>query len=721
MNCYYYAIFALILMLLLCSCAGGDAKNPVVADVTDVSKADASDAASEIDTEPAVSCDSVCFKWRPVNLEEWGVPEYPIDVREFECNYKGLTPGECPEGHHCGAEIVESSTYEDHIIPCVADQKGPYALEFDYQPTLEMVEVEIWFTLNGAPADWSGTPGSLTVLTSLGPDLDAQLPPAGQPLQLDLFPGEHFFWFEFTEENIGGSSLPQGYPTGYLTVATAGSVTIDLLAIETSLEVSLNGAILPSLPEDEPGQLVFILAGREISRGTGLCFGPGDSLSQPLRLWPDTYDIAVYQMEAGHSLLPRGTMLVEQVVEVKEPGTPVQIAIETVEVSGTVRMNGEDLPLGEDSGRVRFFHFLRPPASSIQHEVSSLICKTNGAEPHPVFEVSTTRPATYQGMVYGGEYSIRYEGSSATIAGVPDGSFTAYSTEPAGGVKDIEFTTVDVTGSVTYNGLPPSEMPELELAKLRFGIIKVVPGVDGTFQMPLYGETVYDVEATLKTEGDMVPNIADVPLLEDWTCSSEPLALDVAAHLVTVDLSANGVPLEELLGEECWKLGKIEVEMLEATTSPHPGSSHRTWEFGVVPGTGEVVMPLPAGATRVAFLNSSCDALPLGALDMGVVDVQDSMILSEDLAGVDVAVDLTMNGEEWPVADAADGRGRIGFHSSLLSAGTSIDLPLSGPAIVEATLLPGKYSVSYVCASLLDDCSILPLSHIPLAMHVVFE
>ena len=668
-----------------------------------------------------MSCDSVCFKWRPVNLDDSGGPEYPIGVREFGCNYNGVTPGQCPEGFQCGAEIVEVGTYEDHIVPCVAEEEGPYALEFDYVPALETVEVEIWFTLNGAASDWSGTPGSLTVFPPLGPSLDVQLPPAGQPLQLDLFPGEHFFWFEFTEENIGASSLPMGNPTGYLTVTTAGSVTIDLLAVETSLEVFLNGEILSSLPEDEPAQLVFVLAGRETSRGTGLCFGPGDILSVPFKLWPDTYDIAVYQVEAGHSLLPRGTMVLEQFLDIKESQSTIPIAIETVEVSGTVRMNGADLPLGEDSGRVKFSHHLPYPVSSMQAEVSGYICDTNGKEPHPVFEVSQTRPAKYQGSVYAGEYSIRYSGSSADLAGVPDGSFSAYSKGQAGGVKDIDFATVEVVGSITYNGLPPSEMPELELAKLRFGNVNVVTGADGAFQMPVYAETLYDVEATLTAEGHMLTNSVDVPLLEDWPPTSEPLVLDVAAHLVTVDLSANGVPLEELLAEDCWELGEVEVEMLEATTTPHPGHSSRTWEFGVPPGTGEVVMPLPAGATRVAFINGSCDALPMGALDLGVVDVQDSVVLVQDLSGVDVAVEITMNGEQWPEVEAPDGRGRIGFHSSLLWAGHSINLPLSGPAAVATTLLPGKYSVTYVCTPLFGDCDILPFSPLSLATHVVFE
>ena len=637
------------------------------------------DAAGDV---PA-TCAQVCFSWNPrPEPPAPATPGTPTPITWDECNLSGVDRGACPAGFVCGSDTTVDLGVLIMTFPTCEGPSpgGVYEVELDVAspvPPAETVFVVLRLTLDGQP--WpagSGSVGRLTVRhLATNARVRTDLPASGEPLSLRLARGEHEITVALTPEDK--AAHPTVTRTGTLVVAASGEATLPLEGHTLDLSVSHQGSPVAALAAGERMSIVLTGAHGQV---VVLSYEEGDLPGARLMLDPDRYEAAVIVATGTSSTLPAGRVVLAEPRELDARGTSSwALDLRSVEISGSVRVDGQDLPATANAGDVVL----------VSHDGLSYVD----------VEVGGARPARFALRVFPGAYAVTYDTQYTTMDGVPEGVVLVHDGPLPDGALDIDVTTIEVSGEVRRNGAPPPESYPRGRVIYAAGTF----GSGTTFSLPSTGPATfsgrvfagrYDVKVSSST-GFALPQKA-------WTVAAGHVAtsvhqvFDLAAHELRVQLTHRGSRPPDAVGDDVYERGALVATAADAPDYA-PGTSFP------VDGVMEAALLLPAGAWRLRYHNVSgrYDGVPLGSHDLGEIALSSDTTRTFDLPSVGLRLHLSQGGAALPDAAPGSNRGAV-FFSDWLS-NVPFSLPDTGDVLLEKRLYPGIYDIGRRCYAA-SDC-----------------
>ncbi len=628
------------------------------------------------DPDAGPPCESVCFRWLPDDPPPPPPGEgEPAKITYDECNPYGLRPGVCPEGFACGgSETFETGTLSVKTPVCAPAAAAPHVLDLDLAPAPippGALDVRLALTLNGdAWPDGStalARAGSFRATSRRDPlsTWTFDLPAKGRSLDIALPPDTYDV--QVTIDDYQGLHYPAQTRRGELEVVAAGEHVLPFEAAIASLVVRLDGAAVGTLAT---GHSLTVSLDRVEGGSATRSFVGDASASGTIVLRPGTYRRKLTASSPEDSMFPTGIATLAG--EVALPGGPAELSIDaaTILTSGSVTVDGADLPASTSSGRVTF--------------------EGKGFTAHA--KVSSTRPASFRKRLFAGTYDVLYDSSFASLTGIPRGVVQVQNDWAAAASLSVNATTINVTGSVTLNG---AALPAGAGGVVRYGSTDIPLGsaAGGGYTGRIFAGT-YDV--SIRGDGNPLPSF-DVPVRAQWPATTAAQTWQVNAHALTVTMTHNGqTPPAATSGFE---RGTLTLEgvllgrsMMTALTPPASGAL-------------QVSTVVPDGTWTIKYGHAltSYTGTPLGTFPIGQVQVAGvAQAATRDLQSVWVSGEVTLRGAALPTAaDPAD-RGLISFAGSFYGSGGNGWLPAftaTGPARYGAWLVPGVYDVYYYCST----------------------
>jgi hypothetical protein len=615
-------------------------------------------------------CESVCFRWLPD--EPLPTPGQPVKFVYNECNPGGLEPSVCPVGFACGGSETFTTEYWSTATPvCAPINDAPHVLDLDLaQPPIPpgALDVSLALTLNGG--DWPDgsselrRAGTFRVASRQDPSRTwtFDLPSRGRSLDLALPPDTYDV--QVTIDDPRALYYPAQTRRGELEVVAAGSHVLPFEATLATVTVRLDGDLrVPAGPH-----ALSLLLTRDGGGYKYVSFTQGtDAISRAV-LRPGTYRRMVFSGSPDDSLYPSGVLPLDG--EVALPSGPVEIEVDvpTILTSGTVTVDGADLPASASSGRVAFqWTFYTGYA-----------------------KVSTTRPASFRKRMFPVTYDVFYDSTSSTMAGIPSGVVQVQKDWVAAATLPIATTTIDVTGSVTLNG---AALPAGAGGLIRYGSTDIPLGsaAGGGHTGRIFAGN-HDV--WIQGDGDPLPSFA-VPVRVQWPATAAAQTWPVNAHALTVTMTHNGQSLPTAANG--YQRGRLQLRATLLDRSMY------TDIVGPALGALQGSVVVPDGTWIVQYLHSETEytGTPFGTFQIGQAQVSGSAkAVDFDLRSVRVSGKVTVGGAALADVTYPYLRGSLKFDGSPYGFGGGAALPefsTTGPATYSTRFVPGVYDVIYSC------------------------
>jgi hypothetical protein len=631
------------------------------------------DAGPTPDAPPPCDRD-VCFAWLPRPPPP--TPGEPTVFRYDECNIGGLRPGACPSGFSCGpVETFEFPLYRLEMPVCRSERTPPArVVDVDLRhadPPADGVPVVLALALNGdAWPDASGArmrAGTFTVtdradrsrtwvfdVPARGPSMTISVPASRYDTVLQI-------------EDAEALHYPPGYYHGELVVNRAGEATVDLPAAKASFALRVDGAPVVGLPAGMSVTIGLDTAGGGVSRSYSTA---GTGLSGTFTVRPGTYDLQLSSW-GKTAALPAGTVRLATGQSLVAGTTTVMPAdVATVQVSGSLTLDGRDMPSGSEGGDIVF--------------------ESGGGWTRVA--IGTARPARFSARLFPGAHDVSYDASSARLTGVPRGVTrlrTAWMAEPS---LALAATTLVVSGSVNLNGGAVDGTGGRVTFGGAGGSATMSLSAAGSYSGLLFGGS-YDV--SVSGEGQRLP-ATFVPVAAAWTATPALQTWQIAAHRLTASMTHNGQipPADGDADRRGSLIARARILDRDVSLSTSGGTS----------GPIQASLLVPDGVWTVSYRQNDDDYdMPRGTFALGEVAVSADTTRSFDLASLRVTGTVTLDGAQLPVGTGTS-RGELIIQSAGPGgAYTNVALPLAGTASYDVALVPDVYTLSYVCDG---DCRV---------------
>jgi phage baseplate assembly protein gpV len=384
--------------------------------------------------------------------------------------------------------------------------------------------------------------------------------------------------------------------------------------------------------------------------------------------------------------------------------TTFDIDLPTVEVAGTVTLNGQPLP-PDTAGR---------GVLTFVNEAESELSRSIG--------LGTTEPVTFRKTLLAGHYDIRYRpsGKSCDLATLPcNGGIIAHDVDlTSSRLLTIDIPTAHLSGLVTLDG---NGLPDDGASRGAVQIVAHTPGLDAPQAAQAdvsdeytagYAMTVlpgtYDVIFRGDNQGCMYVDNPTIP------CVGGRVHTDVAVQGETrQDVDLHGVTVQGRVTSGGGGLSGGHGRLRFTNLS---GDSQQTDYLGIdgVDAVAEYSFRVLAGDYQISYdsIGVYCQPQPQpvrwpcngGVLEAKLPLVQD-VALDFDAPVVNITGQVTLDGA--PLPDAPHPRGSVYF----VRAGQSFEptgstqtqaFGLSGPAEFQITLWPGAYEVWFLGSP--DNC-----------------
>ena len=479
-------------------------------------------------------------------------------------------------------------------------------------------------------------------------------------------------------------------------IETPRNIDIDLITVQVGGTITLNGAQMPDNTYTyDRGYIRFTNTSTNDYYNVSLKAASAASFNA--ELFAGTYDIMLYPNDGGdQTVLPPVNIVLEK-GRVIETLTELNYDLRTVDVGGTVTLNGARMPDNTytyDRGVLRFYN-------TESNDYLSVSLKSTGA-------------ATYNLTVFAGTWDIRlYPGSSGDQTVLPDAVMVLRKGVTISQVQQLDFNpeTVMVGGSVTLNG---AQMPDntytYNRGELRF--YRKDTGDYLSVSLKSTGAAVYNVEVF---EGDydvklypadasdqtVLPAI-NLVLLKDVSVTAT-LAQDFNLETVPVGgtVTLNGAQMPD--NSYTYDRGalrfynKKSADYLSVSLKSTGAATYNTTVFK---GLYDVKL----------YPNSAGDQTVLPDLNIRVgknVDIQTVQELNYDAKTVMVGGTVTLNGAQMPGNTYTYDRGWLRFVYKDGSDYLDTSLGSTGPATYNAELFAGVYDV-FVNPNDKGDQTVLP-------------
>jgi len=622
-------------------------------------------------------CKTVCFRWSEDDPPPPAEGQ-PVKVVYDECNPFGLRSGVCPQGFTCGGTETFQTAMRSVMTPvCSPAGAAPYVLDLDLAPAPippDAVAVSLALTLNdGAWPDASATQtsaGMFRATSQRDPLLTwtFDIPSRGQSLDFSLPPDTYDV--QVTLGDYQGLHYPAQTRRGVLEVIAAGEHVLPFEATLASIEVRLDGAPVGAVTT---AHVVTIQLTRVDGTSTSRSFGEGDRASAMFVLRPGTYRRTLLTQSPEYSTFPSGVVKLAGEVSLS-PG-PVDLPIDaaTVLTTGTVSVDGADLPVSVSGGRVSF---------AAAGYISSRA------------QISATRPASFRKRLFVGTYDVFYDSTTASLTGIPRGIVQVRDDWAATASLPIAATTLGVTGSVTLNG---AALPAGAGGTVSFGssfgstTFPLSSAAGGSYTGRIFAGT-YNV--SIRGTGNPLPDF-DVPVGTQWVATTAAQTWQIDAHPLTVTMTQNGQPPPAATTD--FERGSLTLEgvlvgrsTLASLTAPASGAMQVS-----------AVVPDGTWTLRYAHIFNSYTGTPLGNFPLGQVQISGgAQAVTRDLRSVWVSGQVLLRGAALPdVVDPRD-RGIVSISGLFYGFGGDGGLPrfpATGPAAYGTWLVPGVYDLYYYC------------------------
>ncbi|HEY3498930.1 MAG TPA: hypothetical protein VGK73_29770 [Polyangiaceae bacterium] len=463
--------------------------------------------------------------------------------------------------------------------------------------------------------------------------------------------------------------------------------TWDAGVVALRVHLTLNGAPFPDSPSDWDRGSV-ILRNRRTMTGQSLHLGPRGDATLSALAFAGNYDVLFTLDESGAIAGMRaggGARLATDLAI--DADTELAFDLQTVEINGTLTVNGESVP--ESPVRRGVLEFRDPEAES-----------------HYYVDVGPSG-ATFDVKLFAGSYDVTFTTSSLEMVELPYSSATRLATgvrfdRPASVSYDLKPVDVSVALTSAGGALPDSEdafrghvvfRDRLTSTQYRFDV-----GASGptAFGGRLFAGS-YDV--TFVGGGELPASfpIAGLTRLaaREEIGGGEMLSYDLTPVTVGGAVSLNGARMPDNPDA----LPRGSVSFRDADTG-------KVYDFDVG-ASGDALYSgvIFAGTYDVSFKTNLVHqpGLPFGGsprLERGVV-IDGPRSHDYDLRVVEVSGNLTSHGGDLPDSPDAATRGLVTFHDSLTRSSVAFDIGKTGPARYSGLLHAGSYDVSFDTAT--DD------------------
>lgn len=633
------------------------------------------------------TCTTVC--WAPAARPITPIKPPPVtNITIPDCNSPGIANDICPTGFACTGTQTELLGPNITLTRPICEPAAPIVpLVFDLPVDVPgKVAVQLDFTLNGGAWPTSPNPGAAGTITFVphgpGPTVSLPIPTQSGELDLDLAPGQYNTSISFDSSNFDASRYPSLTMTGVLTVISAGRATLPFKGQPLTYSLRLDGGTFPALTASDFVSMYFRGGhGQEV-----IFFGgsPGTAPSGTVVLEPDTYRVWLDVSAFGTPpTLPNGEAVLAEALEVTAPAT-VAFNATTFPISGTVRVDGADLPRGV--------------AATVSIGQNS-------------FTVPAARPARYQGRVFAGTYEVMLDTRTSSSNALPHSTVRVRQDFVAGPpTLDIAATTTTFSGTATLNNATPANSAN------RGVIVLTPPGSTSAQLIPLattgaaiWNARVYAGSYDVALAGGGPLPAYSVPLEQNVAITS-PTAktYNVNAGTATLTLLDNGSqPVDTIADRGTFTLYRTGATVPSAT-------------FAFAPQTGplRVSLPLEAGTWRVEYTTGAgYDGLPLGTGTLGNIEVTAGTATTTtfNAQGMILAGELRRGGQALAPAEDGHTRGLVSL-SNIDMSQVSQALPATGAATFSFRVFPGIYDFTLGCSGTCDTLD----PHVDLASGIRF-
>jgi hypothetical protein len=357
-------------------------------------------------------------------------------------------------------------------------------------------------------------------------------------------------------------------------------------------------------------------------------------------------------------------------VQCKAIGTPYDIDVPMIEVTGTITVNG-----------------FSPPAS--QYDDANIYLRNKGTGDE-VF-LGNTHDESFAAAVVPGTYDVYYElEDGGTLVPVNERARLQTVVLTDSGALNVDIPAVALSGTITMNGgPPPQEVYQNGYVYLRNRVTKDAVRLgetrDGSFVVPVIPGD-YEVFYVLKEGGMQVPANANARL-EQAAIPNTPeagatLDIDIPAVILRGDFTING----STPPDSQYDTGAISLRNETGDEVLLGATREGNFRLAIVPGRYDVYYSVTQAGSTVPM---NKEAL------MGTVDVPPTfevdVVRNVDVATVSVSGDFLVDNAPPPAATNDDGV--VLLHDP--TTGDEMVLGNTHDGSYERILVPGTYDIHY--------------------------
>jgi hypothetical protein len=505
-----------------------------------------------------------------------------------------------------------------------------------------------------------------------------------------LFHGEYDVTFEV--ESVAGL---MGLPAGKFArlaegLAVTGDVArdYDLRLVSVSGTLTLNGGALTDSP-DVTNRGYVRYTNRATRSVHSFAIAPTGVATYAGAVFAGDYDVTFAAVdEAGLLDLPRGDVGLLQKERTVTADSVADYDLKTVSVVGTVTTSGAPMPDSPDISTRGGLWFEDLDTGTFYYA-----------------SVGNTGAASYGAFLFAGTYNVSFETAAESgLVGLPRDTLTDVAPSVAFAqdqTADYDLELMNVTGTVTVNGAPMPDSPEItsragvrfrDLANNAQHVFYIGPTGAGTFSgMVFAGNYEVTFETTSDTPLIGLPAYRYVGLESTLAINeAQTLSYDVKPVTVSGSVTLAGAAMPD--SPEAETRGSVRFVDLKS------GEAY-TFNVGNV-GPAAYGGTVFASDYRVNFDSGSSGPLVGLPFDSTTrlasrVAVTADQSTDFDVRVVTVSGVLTANGAAMPDSPELETRGRVLFDDKLNTDQRTFSLPSTGAGSFTGLLFAGTYDVAF--------------------------
>jgi hypothetical protein len=463
-------------------------------------------------------------------------------------------------------------------------------------------------------------------------------------------------------------------------LTTSGSLNVDLPIVMISGTVTVDGAAVPAGAGGQSRGSITVSDAE--GRGPTLDLGAGGAAIYTTPIYKGVHAFTVSNAAAcATGPLPCQRLRALSGIDVETTGS-VDVDLHVVKVSGTITVNGADMPSsarGASRGLVAF--------GSGDARVSA--------------DLDASGAAVYRQLpLYAGTYDVGVENAADCPDGaLPCGAHTALAAVAltASGSLDVDLAVARVTGAVTVNG---GAMPASPAGHAR-GTLTFAGPTSVAASIAPAGAAAYAVTVYPGAQALSFANTNDCPA-GPAPCQTYALPAPVT---VVGDASLNvDLPVAEVSGTVTTSGQPVGASASGGSRGllrfEHPTAGPVSADLGTTGAATYRVRVYP-GSYRVLFSN----ATDCPTNDEGALPCQGDAVIAQavpllgigsrdfDLPVVSLSGTLTENAMPLPASPTGAARGALSFGVEPAGAARTVSLSAAGPATYQVRLVAGTYDV----------------------------